>query len=54
VILCEKYIKNKGGEIIISQVSALDIKKEENYFETAKKYLLNDPKDLLDILIHYD
>jgi hypothetical protein len=25
-------------------------KKEENYFETAKRYLLNDTKELLDLL----
>lgn len=24
--------------------------KEEDYFETAKKYLLTDPKELLDLL----
>ena len=29
-------------------------KKEANYFETAKKYLLNDPRDLLDTLMHFD
>lgn len=29
-------------------------KKEENFFETAKKYLLNDTKELLDMLMVYD
>jgi dynein heavy chain len=29
-------------------------KKEEDYFETAKKYLLNDPKELLDLFMKYD
>lgn len=29
-------------------------KKEENYFETAKKYLLNDTKELLDLLMNYN
>lgn len=29
-------------------------KKEEDYFNTAKKYLLNDPKELLDSLKLYD
>lgn len=29
-------------------------KKEENYFETAKKYLLNDTKELLSALKDYD
>lgn len=29
-------------------------KKEENYFETAKRYLLNDTKQLLDLLMNYD
>lgn len=29
-------------------------KKEENYFETAKRYLLNDTRELLEILMTYD
>jgi len=29
-------------------------KKEEDFFGTAKKYLLNDPKELLDTLKMYD
>lgn len=29
-------------------------KKEEDFFATAKKYLLNDPKELLDLLKNYD
>ena len=29
-------------------------KKEEDYYDTAKKYILNDPKELLDMLINYD
>lgn len=29
-------------------------KKEEDYFSTAKKYCLNDPKELLDNLMTYD
>ena len=29
-------------------------KKEENYFETAKRYLLNDTKELLDLLQKFD
>jgi dynein heavy chain len=29
-------------------------KKEEDYFGTAKSFLLNDPKDLLEILMKYD
>lgn len=29
-------------------------KKEEDYFETAKKYLLNDSKELLEMLKNYD
>lgn len=29
-------------------------KKEENYFETAKKYLLNDTRELLELLMSYD
>jgi dynein heavy chain len=44
---------NKNGADII--VKVLDLgKKEEDYFETAKRYLLNDPKDLLDMLKNYD
>ena len=29
-------------------------KKEENYFQRAKLYLLNNPKELLDLLMNYD
>ena len=29
-------------------------KKEENYFETAKRYLLNDTKELLDLLQKFE
>ena len=29
-------------------------KKEENYFETARKYLLNDTRELLELLMGYD
>lgn len=29
-------------------------KKEENYFETAKRYLLTDTRELLEILMTYD
>ena len=29
-------------------------KKEDDFFGTAKMYLLNDPKDLLDILKNYE
>lgn len=29
-------------------------KKEENYFETAKRYLLNDTRELLELLMTYD
>ena len=28
--------------------------KEEDYYDTAKKYLLNDSKELIDLLIKYD
>jgi dynein heavy chain len=28
--------------------------REENYFETAKRYLLNDPKELLELLMNFD
>lgn len=30
------------------------IKKEDDYFSTAKKYLLNDTKELLEALTGYD
>ena len=30
------------------------IKKEEDYLENAKKYMLNDSKELLDLLRNYD
>ncbi len=45
------FIK-KNGEIIIDRKEGG--KKEENYFETARKYLLNDTRELLDLLMTYD
>jgi dynein heavy chain len=36
-------------------MKALDLgKKEEDYFETAKRFILNDAKSLLDSLLGYD
>lgn len=54
VILNTDYIK-KNGEIIMSaKEGTIGGKKEENYFETARKYLLNDTRELLEILMTYD
>lgn len=50
VILCQEAIKKQGGQIIIKNV---DGKKEEDYFETAKKYLLNDVAGLMTLLTEY-
>lgn len=54
VILNIDSIKKKGGEITIKAVKDQIGKKEEDYFDTAKRYLLNDPKDLLEVLDKYD
>lgn len=51
IILVLDKIKEKGGDI---QHKIVNGKKEEDFFGTAKLYLLNDPKDLLDILMKYD
>jgi len=53
VIMNTDHVK-KVGEIIMQNVPGQIGKKEENYFETAKRYLLTDPKELLDILMKYD
>lgn len=50
VILLQDKIKAVGGQIIIKNV---DGKKEEDYFETAKKYLLNDVSTLMKDLTEY-
>lgn len=47
VILLQDAIKKQGGQIIIKNV---DGKKEEDYFETAKKFLLNDVGSLMTLL----
>lgn len=44
VILLQDRLKANGAQIIIKNV---DGKKEEDYFETAKKYLLNDVTTLM-------
>jgi len=52
VILNLETIKKAGGNIIMKN---LDLgKKEEDYFETAKRHLLNDASWLLDLLMHYN
>jgi dynein heavy chain len=50
VILLQDKIKAVGGQIVIKTV---DGKKEEDYFETAKKYLLNDVTTLMKDLVEY-
>jgi dynein heavy chain len=51
VILLQDQIKKVGGQIVIKTV---DGKKEEDYFETSKKYLLNDVTTLMKSLTEYD
>jgi dynein heavy chain len=51
VILLQDKIKLAGGQIVIKNI---DGKKEEDYFETAKKYLLNDVTSLMKSLTEYD
>lgn len=44
VVLNTDYIKQNGGEIIMkAKEGQIGGKKEEDYFETARRYLLNDP-----------
>lgn len=50
VILLQDKIKQVGGQIVIKTVEG---KKEEDYFETAKKYLLNDVTTLMKSLTEY-
>lgn len=49
VIMNLDTIREKGGDVIMTTKEG-GIKKEENYFETAKRYLLNDPRELLEML----
>lgn len=51
MILLQDKIKLAGGQIVIKNI---DGKKEEDYFETAKKYLLNDVTSLMKSLTEYD
>ena len=50
VILLQDKIKASGGQVVIKNI---DGKKEEDYFETAKKYLLNDVNTLMKDLVDY-
>ena len=50
VILLQDRLKANNAQIVIKNV---DGKKEEDYFETAKKYLLNDVTTLMKDLIEY-
>ena len=52
MILCDKLIKDKNGDYIyVPGASGKNSDKEISYFDTAKKYLLNDPRELLDYLL---
>ena len=51
VILCLDAIKEAGGNIIMKNVEGGMGKKEEDYFNTAKQYLLNDTKWLMDFMM---
>ena len=53
MILNFDAIKKRGGDIIMQKNDQTG-KKDENYFETAKKYLLNDTRELLECLLTYD
>ena len=56
VIICIEKIKEKGGEMLYTNPAPSQVgsKKEEDYFGTAKRYLLNEPKELLDILMNFE
>jgi len=56
VIICIEKIKEKGGEMLLTapDINIPFSKREEDYFATAKRYLLNDPKELLDILMNFE
>ena len=49
--MLQDKIKAVGGQIIIKTVEG---KKEEDYFETAKRYLLNDVSSLMKNLTEYE
>ena len=50
VCLLLDKLKSQGGNIIVKTV---DGKKEDDYFETAKKYLLTDVNALMKDLVEY-
>ena len=50
VILLQDRLKQQNQQIVIKNV---DGKKEEDYFETAKKFLLNDVGTLMKDLTEY-
>ncbi|KAL4464296.1 hypothetical protein ABPG72_011341 [Tetrahymena utriculariae] len=52
-ILLQDTLKEKGGQIILRNIEGQIGKKEEDYFNTAKKWLLADPKELLDLLLNF-
>jgi len=54
VILQAEKIRKSGGEILTSVKEGQIGKREENYFETAKRYLLNDSRELMEWLQTFD
>lgn len=47
VLILMEYVKKAGGKLIIKTEGG---KKEEDYFETCKKYLMSDPQYLLTLM----
>lgn len=47
VLILMEYVKKAGGKLIIKSEGG---KKEEDYFETCKKYLMSDPQGMLTLM----
>lgn len=54
VIMYLDQIRERGGELLYTVADPATKRKEENYVETGKKYLLNDTKELIEILITFE
>ena len=55
VIVNMRKIEEKGELLFFNpDPKIVGSKKEEDYFATAKRYLLNDPRELLEIMLSYE
>jgi dynein heavy chain len=52
VILCTDMMKKKGGSIIMRNIEGSMGKKEEDWFATAKRFVIDNPNEIKEYMIN--